>query len=157
MVDESGEEPTVAPEQTEDTGAGDADAEPTLEPSPADEATVEPTATPAPQSLLSYSQNVNATCVPASGIVDDAIQSGSSLDYTCSFATDLHAENVPVDGIELSWSVSASIDDDWQIQLATDSIDSGAWSESGHNRADIRPRLLTDQRSPTPPRGMIPP
>ena len=140
VVDETSGEATVEPEPTDDTGTGEADAEPTLEPSPVDEATAEPTATP--QALLTYSQIVNATCVPASGLVDDVIEAGASLDYTCSFATDLHAENVPLDGIDLSWSVSTSIDDGWQVQLATDSIDSGAWSEPGHNRAEIATQAI---------------
>ena len=139
LVDEtddgSGEEATVEPQPTDDTGAGVPETEPTLAPDPVEEPTAEPTAIP--HALLSYSQNANVVCVPASGIVDDVIEAGGWLDYGCSFATELHAENVPLDGIDLSWSVTASTDDGWQVQLATDSIDSGAWSESGHNRAEI--------------------
>jgi hypothetical protein len=129
------DEPPVELQPTEDTGTGDVEAESTQAPDPVDDPTAEPTATP--QAMLTYSQNANATCMPASGLADAVIDAGASLDYICSFATDLHAENVPLDGIDLSWSASASVDDGWDVQLATDSIDSGAWSESGHNRADL--------------------
>lgn len=143
-TDEPVTEETPVPTEVIDTG--DEQTPPSEEPVPTD--TPEPTedqteATPPPTvpvelpSSLTYSIAAPIACAPVSGIADEPISAGGTLDYDCTFPVDLHGKNLSPDQIAVAWTVSASSESTWSVQLAAPAVSGGNWSDPGQHLAQI--------------------
>ena len=122
---------------------------PTLEPVPTEEPTTapEPTATPEPVSTLSYLLDAQPTCELAPD-QSNVVKSGGAVDYRCTDSVALGGEHVTPATLALNWTVTATIDAGWTVQLLPPAHENEVvdWSARDSNRA-------TFQFSPRAPAG----
>lgn len=117
--------PVTEPAETPPVTIDDTETDATPPPSP------DPTATPDLTPSLTYTIATPLTCALASGTGDGQIAAGGTLDYDCTFAIDLHGQNLTTDQIALAWNVSATTESMWSVRLSSATIDNGAWSDPG--------------------------
>lgn len=94
-------------------------------------ATTAPTA--APQPSLTYSTPAQPVCQTVSG-GPERIESGATLDYTCTSTLAVTGTQVSPDAVVLDWSVTAGVDGDWQVQLRS-AATGAAWTPVGAGHA----------------------